>query len=426
MSRPSRLYKKLEPTQSLFTVYSTTTNELDLDDDSIRSVTIHRGSATPGTGPDAHTIEVESNEFHYGRTTGNQITCELTDYGRLFIAQKIGASPTRIQTRFAGRVGKLTTEDTGGWWIYGKKSILLGASANAQFSVLDNDVSAEAGLNLAKALQRRFRPSGLGHPFMSMVPSALYDGSRTSQYGSLVENTTFSGHDDAVTQLAGDSGLYIQTRRNGDVYFHTHRGRWENAVAANDNNEAVPIGRHQAISPAEWEQPSERLRRAHRSRWTSSAGTPETFVVGLDASQPNIPVVLHDMTKFRFSDDFQPIHEALVHWYREQAGYYRVRSLTIDILKLIVSDSDYDHRLARSLLEMEVGDPIYLSTDWVIDLASIHYAVGMQETISPDGWTIELNIANSAEVVGEYGITPRPRIWSQFINQWDEEKQTWH
>lgn len=426
MTRPSRLYKRLKPSQPLFRIFSTTTDELRLDDDSIRSITITRGSSTPGPGPYAHTIEVESNEFHYGRTTGHQITCEMTDYGRSFIAQRIGASPTKIQTRFGGRVGKLTTEDTGGWWIYGKTTVLFGASAHAQFSVLDGDVSSEAGLNLANALQRRFRPSGLGQPFMQMVPLALYDGGRTSQYGSLVENTTFSGFDDAMTKLAGDTGIYIQTRRNGDVYFDTYRARWEKAVAVNNRNEATPVGRHQAISPAEWEQPSENLRQAHRVRWTNSSGSVESFVVGLDSTQPNIPVVLHDLTAYRFSDDFQPVHEALVHWYREQAGYYRVRSLTIDLLKLISSDAEYDHLLAKYLLEMEVGDPIYLSTDWVIDLASIHYAVGMKETITPDGWDIELNIANSAEVVGEYGVTPNPRIWEQFITEWDEERTAWH
>lgn len=426
MSKPSRLYRKLKPTKQLFRVYSDTTNDLSLDDDSIRSVVIHRGDSTPGTGPYPHTMEIVSNDFHLGAVSGESILCEMTDYGSSLMADMIGANSAEIQCRFTGRIGKLSTEDRGGIGTRGMNTTIMASSAHAQLSLVDKEFTNNANANLGAALQEKQQPGGMGQPITSMLPPAAYHGATREQFGKLAETMTFTGYNDAMTKLCSDTGIYAQTRRDGSMYFYAHEYRWDIARGRIDNGTAVPIARSQAIGPATWEQPNENLRRSHISMWKRPDGGTITYPLGFDSSHPNIPVVEYDMTHVVYENENQPINHALTQWYIERANHYRITSLRIDLLRLITSRYSYDRLLAKVLIEMEVGTPIYLSADWVGDLEGIHFAVGLEESITPDGWDLTINIANSAEVVGKYGVMPLPRIWEQFGYEWEKETQKWH
>ena len=59
--RPSRLYRRLKPTQPLFQF--TTETGTDLRDDYITGVTVHRGAGDPGGGVAASTLEVGLSVF---------------------------------------------------------------------------------------------------------------------------------------------------------------------------------------------------------------------------------------------------------------------------------------------------------------------------------------------------------------------------
>lgn len=426
MSRTSRLYRKLKPTQPLFRVYSTSTSDLVLNDHSIRSITIHRGDSTPGTGPYPHTLELVSNEFHLGAISGNSIICDMTTYGKNLMAEMIGSVPSEVQRRFTGRIGKLSTDDRGGHGTHGMNTTITAVSAHAQLSLVDMEFTNYANANLGAALQEKQQPGGLGQPITSMLPPAEYHGEAREQFGKLAEPMTFSGYSDAMTKLCSDTGIYAQTRRDGSMYFYAHEYRWDAALGRINNGTAVPIARSQAIGPATWEQPNENLRRAHISIWKRPDGGTITYPLGVDSAHRNIPVVEYDMTHVVYENENQPINYALTQWYIERANHYRITSLRIDLLRLITSRYSYDRLLAKVLIEMEVGTPIYLSADWVGDLEGIHFAVGLEESITPDGWDLTINIANSAEVVGKYGVMPLPRIWEQFGYEWEKETQKWH
>jgi hypothetical protein len=83
-------------------------------------------------------------------------------------------------------------------------------------------------------------------------------------------------------------------------------------------------------------------------------------------------------------------------------------------------------RPGTRLLVLEAGSPIYLSGDWHHQLQGIHFAVGITETITGAGWTLNLELAPSYHVVGSISPTVPARVWDSATYAWSAESRTWN
>lgn len=407
-TRPGRLYRKLKPTLPLFRF--TTEIGTYLDDDAITGVTIQRGSASPDGGITPTTLEISLSGFA-AIQTGNHCELNLTTTGANLLNELVGASASLVQERFYGRIGKQTVDDRGPR----RRTTMLAASWAAQLGKVQKGWAPPVGTNVGDVIAELMTATAL--PRLSapvrMAPA--------DQYGSVHEQQstqTFSDFNRWSTAL----GITVRETRAGRHQLLTHPWRWQSAL--DGLGSSVPVIRAQALAPATWEQANGSIPRNQRLTWGSGNGTNSATWGQVD--DPTALVVDHDLTHARFNNEAQVRAEGARLRASEWTTSYSIPSVTIDLLHLITSTNQYDRDQASRLLTMQVGDPVYFSGDWPIQLRGIHFATGLTENISGSGWNLTLSLSESHRVVGEISPTVPARVWDSATYPWDDESRTWN
>lgn len=410
----SRLWRKLGVTQPLVRVWNNA--GLDLNDHVIQSIKISRGSSEPEDGIHTPTAEVAVNTFDEVRSD-EKFRIDLTAYATNLISELCGADRDKIRPRFYGRIGRETVTDI---TTRKRRMTLYAASWDAQLRNIKTKYTPSYNENVASFLIRTAAAPGSGLPSRPEWTRPATG----EQYGYVrrtdEEPVTYS---EAIDKWAKDIGLYVQTRRDGSNRILTHELRWQWALDRLQTE--MPITRSHAVSPATWEQPSADIPKSHRVLWSNTDGD-QAGSWGWNVENPNMPVEIHDMSHVRWwTNEFQPKASGRTYQQRNMLTQYRLPSITFDILRLLTSSSHPQRRQAAQLISLEPGDPVFLSGDWHLQLRGIHFAVGIEESITPDGWEITLNLADSREVVGEASPRVPPRTWESAQFQWMNASGTW-
>lgn len=418
----SRLWRKLGLTGNLINVWSEDFPDLNINDSNIKSITINRGSGTVGLQD--HTIEINTST-NRGLITGSPMHCDITQHGLNRLNTLTGAVSS-IKPRFYGRCGRQKIDDYGGNDGSQWKTSFWGSKWQSQLANSDrvgNQISGQSVLYLMNHFLNR---SDGTDPTFKWMPKPVF-ASPSIDYGIMVNDYDLGEAKIPYSDFAGkylsDPGYYVQNTRAGMDRVMTLEYRWNLALERLET--WLPLTRSQVLSPTAWGQPNEDFARNHATTWRESDGL-KTSMVGPDINDVRISVVEHDLSYIEYSNNWQPRHLGYLSYGAERIDSgWRMESVDIDLLHLIDSPSIAHHRQANQLLSMEMGDPIFLSGDWYPALTGIHYAVGITEKITPDEWTISLDLEPSIAAVGEWTQPVPARTWESAAFPWDEATWAW-
>lgn len=406
MAKPSRLWKRLGATYPLFSVWNQ--HGLSANDHTVKSIKISRGADGPEGGVHPPTLSVDTTFLEQVRS-GERIQVDLTTHGTNRLAALVGADPAKVRRRFYGRIGRQTVNDVDPTH---QQTTFNAAGWEAQLK----HIKALRGYFAGEAVSEIVRKLAYGQPVgLPYLPQWVFPAS-DDQYGYAAKQSTESiTYANDIDKWTTDIGLYVQTRRDGTCYVLPHQYRWDKALALLNGGTHHPFTRSNAVSPATWEQPAENMPVRHRVYWNDSDG--ETyFTWGADTSTP---ITEYDMRHVRWlANQNQPMQTGRAYFHRNVPPRYNLPSLTFDVLMLANSPHISHRDQARELLELEVGDPVFLSNDWYQQLRGVMFAVGIEESITPDGWEITLNLAGSREVVGEVSPDVQGRTWEAAGYPW--------
>lgn len=410
MKKPLRLYRTLRPTAPLFEF--TVTDGTRLTDENLQSITIKRGKANRGGGVHPSTAEVATNVFGSVRT-GLSCTVALTPEGVARLTGLTGAG-TGIRTRFSGRIGRQTVEDTAGH----RQTTFLAASWSAQLlrDQTVHTIRAALSASVHSAIIQLMTPPGL--PLAAPVRMAPVE-----QHGTVHTAPEPGTYSDLIGKFTTDLGILVRETRDGNRQILTHALRRDRALAAMAT--APTLTRSQVLSPATWEQANDSMPRNYRVLYMDAANTLVTATYG-NPDSPATERVDVDMSHIKFATDTsQPAMEGFGRRAADWQSSYAVPSITVDLLALVSSPYQMHRAQAARLLSMEVGDPVYLSGDWYAQLQGIHYAEALNETITPDSWTMELALIPAHVAVGEVSPPVPARTWEAAANPWSADTRTW-
>lgn len=426
MSKPSRLWRKLGATQPIFTGWSETADDLAMNDEDIKSITITRGSSGATFGPQTHTLEVDTIR-PYREHTDEPLHLDLTAHGAERIAALTGASTSTITPRYFGRIGRQIVDDYGGGYDLSKWHVSLYCSKwQSQLANSDRLGNQISGGSVHYLMDHFMNPS-IDASFMPYMPPAVFT-SPAGDYGTMINDYDLATAKIPFSSFAGSyltaPGYYVQNTRTGADRVMTIDYRWNSAT--NQLGTALPLTRSQVLAPTQWDQPRQDTPGNHLVTWTGPSGARHK-TVGPDPSDARIPVTEHDLSYIRYSDESQPVRLAASAYGAERNDKgYRLPSVTIDLLTLISSPVKADQIQAKQLVSMEMGDPVFLSGDWFRYLGGIVFATGIKETITADKWEIELSLAPSYETTGYTTPDVPARAWDSARIAWDTETREWN
>lgn len=408
MSAP-RLYRKLKPTSPVFEF--TVADGTRLTDGQIASITIKRGKTGRGGGIHPATAEVSTSVFGAVRTG---LTCgvSLTTYGAAHVAGLSGANSAAITARFSGRIGRQTVADTGKT----QQTTFLAASWSAQLPRDKTIQTVRAGESVHAVIQRIMTPPKLALPLPVRMAAI-------AQHGTVFTAPEPGTYSDLIDRYTTDLGILVRETRIGGRQIMTHGFRRDRALASLPTTPTLT--RSQALSPATWEQANDVQPRNYRLTYVNAANTVVGSTYG-DADSTTSEVADVDMSHIKFATDItQPTMEAYGRRAGDWQSSYAIPSITVDLLALLTSPYSMHRAQAARLLSMEHGDAVYLSGDWYGQLQGIHYAEQLDETITPNSWSMEIALVPAHVAIGEISPAVPPRTWEAANNTWGEETRTW-
>lgn len=425
MSKVSRLWRRLGLTAPLFNVWSEEDPEFQMTDHDLKSITINRGSANGGFGEQDHTLEVNSSVYR-SVSTGYPIHCDLTGSGAQRLVDLVGGSTDSIRKRYFGRIGRQSVDDAGG--IADVEKWHTNFYASKWQSQLRNSDRVGNQINGERVMY-------LFEHFMFPTVSALdylpdpEFPNHWSHYGVMINDLELGAAKIPYSQFAARyfeaPGYYVKNMRAGQDRVMTIDRRWTEALDRLESH--YPLLRSQVLTTAQWDQPNEDRPSNHTVIYRDTDGNLLRRTRGPDTNDVRIPLKEHDVSYIGWAIIDQPTRMLTVRYSRERTDTgYRVPTLEIDLLPLIDSDSIPDRAQARQLLQLEMGDPVFLSNDWHHQLRGIHFANGITEKITPDSWTITLSLIPSIAVVGYWPIPVTPVTWDSARIWWENATNTWN
>lgn len=401
----TRLWRKTGAVDNLFEFsYGSTV----LTDKNISSIVIHRGG---GEGITPSTAEVQTNVYA-SVAAGDMCAVSLSTYGNALINSIAGDSGTTRVPRFKGRIGQQTIDDRG----KRQYTTYRAASQSAQLPAIKYARNFAAGTLVRDVIRDLLNPPSLpAYTWANQAP--------TADFGTLkaaINGATFA---DTMGKVTADLGILSRETRAGGIQLQTHAYR--DLKARESLGSKVPLSRSQGLAPAVWEQGNETRPRNYLLKYWNTAGQLVQQIYG-DVADTLAEVIELDMSHVVFSNTAQPAQEAFARRAREWLTAYTLPKVTVDLLALLSSKNAYDHLQAVNMLNLQVGEPVYLSDDWHSNLQGIQYAEEITETITPDAWTLELSLAPSQEVTGYTSPDVPARTWDQANYPWNEETRTWN
>lgn len=412
----SRLQRILDPIvgygTNIFALNISDTGSFNHSD--TQSITITRGSSSRATGYVPATIEATTVGRHDGYSTGSPITVHLRDVHVDRLATYVGTTADKIVDRYVGRAGAVSVDDRG----TRVSTTFTGVSWMAQLPHSPRHVTPTAGELLPDVLERL---TYMDDPVRGTHLIPRVNGAQLQHHAA----GTPMLYPTALGDLADDIGIVMHEQRNGDTvaWGHKHREWW----AANQLPQQWPLMRHQALAPAKYEQMGERPAPPVDYTAYITDGTLRTRSV--EAPNHTGETVIReqiDWTRWRMADlDNQLYREAWARTHALSTSLYSMPTVSIDMLLLLKLGTEYTKRIARQILTLEAGDPVYLSGDWPAQLRGVHFAEGVKETITPNEWRFDLSLIPHALGAGTPTPVVPPLAWDSFTTAWDAETRTW-
>lgn len=412
--KPGRLHRAFAPITGTLPLFTVNFGSYSVNDTGIHSIVINRGAQGRNVGHNPSTCEVSVTGRRDDFLTGSLLRVVIPTGVAGLIGGFVGAGAADILTRFRGRLGAIGIDDTGRKFT----TTVTGSSYLTQMNYSPASFTPRAQQSLVSILRD-----------MAKADEPIRGIDFNSQLG-LTNIVQFQAGEPMLFQdgkdtYAADIGILLQERRDGSTRAWSHESRKANVLAALPFQ--WPLMRNQAIAPGHYEQANERPARRVQFEITNSAGGVATRTA--EISNPTGELVETEKVDWSIFQtaalDNQLENEAYARVYGSSARLYTLPTVKVDMLALIKVASEYSKRIARQILLLEVGEPIFLSGDWPTRLRGVHFADGIKETITPDEWSFELSLIPHAAAVGSVSPDVPAKAWDSAIKAWNEETQEW-
>ncbi|MDE9365481.1 hypothetical protein PZ938_07675 [Luteipulveratus sp. YIM 133132] len=400
----SRMWRRLGATESLFYFYSAQHGAIR--DDRLCSITLTRGSDVPvGLSNNLLSVKVRGALDSVG-TDNTEAYLVLTDYAMGLLSPRIGAGPGGINAapmsaRWSGRIAGQTVTDTG----------------TGREPVWSTEIAGTDWLSLLPALEGKATMTKTGDTqLLAMYRSLLANtGLRLASLdarGSLFHHLRWISTDpaskdfDSSTVLGhflADLGYLMRTRRDSipqvisTDYQASRQAGWKVWCP-------LPLQRSQCLAPVSWSQPVTLPRRLqYLNRDTANENVTYTSTITVGTPSTKLASWPTEVLDFRDVYVYGSLTDAMVaRASRAASDRYIVRSVRVDVLALFESPDLADRQQLAQLLLLDAGDPITLGYDWPVYVRRVYFASRITETITPDGWTLDIDLTPGNHITGQH------------------------
>lgn len=320
-----------------------------------------------------------------------------------------------------------------GWVTHTVAATIEGAPGYARtFVITSSALSAGQGFYVRNMSVTKGRPYGtLEHAALTLLrpswaPFAEVDWNGDTE--AWPELPAGESHDpltaaDLISTLS--SRLYgLSDDRLGN--FRVSALNYMKADAANAAISAWPLARAHVLAPTTWDQPS-----TYPTEYRITLLDPFGNIDEIITAPGGIPtgetrIVDQDWTEIvQTTDQWRRIHG--VRWETFQTAW-RLPQIDIRLDHLIASPYEAHRRAAGMLLRLNVADPVALAGDWPGYIDGIHIVTSLEETITPDAWTLTIGLKDYRSLDGGSQFPIKPRTWAQAgTRTWDDAgAATWN
>lgn len=395
-------------------------NDNLFDDDSLQNVTIRHGSAGPEASHAVPTIEFSING-RIGEFRNERLSLKLNPTLANRYAAYSGGSiaAASLIDRFTGRGASRTVEDRGP---NDQTTTITGSNWASLLKGARRTITPVVGERTSDLLTR-----ALNHPSMgNRITTTFSTSADFDRVQGEVKPATIS---EIVSKYGTDLGIHLQQERSGTIEILPLTRR-RALMLAQLEQYRWPILRSEGISPASWAQPTEQADTQYVLEWATANGSEYSLPWPLPAGVT--PFMLkEESVEWRHVTRDSGNDELLMTALTITTNLPRTEldSLTIDLIYLLSSGNPYHQRIAAQLLALNEGDAVFLSRDWLPQIRGPYFAQEITETISPDEWTLTLNLSHARKVLGLYDrdIPEVPaRVWESARLAWGETNSTWN
>lgn len=401
MTRPSKLYKRLGLTGPTDRLVNVTAGSHMLSDN-VHSISINRGGADLSTY-NPSTITVETPENVLPHEAGQDLNVTLTSEALALIATATGQDPADLEWRYRGRIATMTAHDRkrfkgdpAAW----RGTTIVGTGWGSLYDHSPDVITPTGGMTLEAAAQALFLPS--------WAPFATLDwNGDTEEWPAPEPGETHDPINASDLLRILSSRLYML----GDTRQGHFRVSALNYLQADAETAAVytwPLARAHVLEPATWDQPST-YPAEYRITLLDPFGNIDVIITNPPSGQTRI--IDQDWTQIvQTTQQWRRIHGK--RWESFQA-HWRIPSVTIRLDHLISSEYEAHRRAAGMLLRLNEGDPVPLAGDWPSAIDGIHMVTSLEETITPDAWSLTVGLNDYRVVAGGDQFDIKPRTWAQ-------------
>ena len=421
MSRrvPGRLHRMLSPNGA--PLFELKVGDHTFTDDTLHSITIHRGTSGPRESSTPSTIEFEVTANHIPFFYNSPIELRLS----LALAQRIAADSAgthddnSLRWRFNGRGANQSITDirTGL-----QQTTATGTSWAALLFNAARLVPVQPDELICNLLER-----ALSHPaYLYQVRPAFALYSDFDRVQGPVESMPFQ---DVISKYGTGLGVDVQYRRGGETHL-VPLVRKREILFQRLNTFRWPVLRSEVLSPASWHQPLETASEQYVWKYATANGSEYETVwpipVGLDQTRLRRTEVDWRHATYA-TENYRHLMDALTITANQRRT--SLNTVSFDLLHLITSDNPYHRRIASHLIALEAGDPVYFSGDWLPIVRGAYFAQEITETITGQEWTMQLTLSHARNVVGLYE-NEEPTVdaiaWDSAAADWDSADTTWN
>lgn len=400
-TRPRRLYRILSDLPK--PLFQVETDTFTVQDDQILGISInHGGSIDTGLAPS--TAEFETLRPSWVQS-GDDVKITLNSAAASAIAALTGVPAIRFRTRFTGRIGRQVNDETA----RRMTGTFAAASWSAQLSRIPRSNWEDAGTPIQHVIRRL------------VTPQIIAEKINFVSYGDFEVTAEDQADVSDIGLYTSELGVLLRDTRDGDLEAWS-LPYWESWSRGRVNLE-LPLTRSEALSPAKWQQPNESMPHRQRIEFIDTNG--ELRASSRGGTLENITDE-HDWTHIRFlSESWDTRLGALVA--QNYDRLFRIPSIEVDILHLLASPREYHRRQAGQLLALNRGDTVNLSGDWHPYIRGAHIAIGIDEQITNNSWTMRLSLTPWRTIFGGLSSPDVPALlWDQISGTWDDAEGTWN
>lgn len=413
MKKPSRLYRTFDRFGPRWGMFEVTAGDRTFTDDDITEITITRGNSSPHPSFTPSTMEIGFvGAISIPRDT--DLTCNLVPQLASGLSADTPHHGATVLRRFRGRKALSTTDDR--TWRSGEPGRW------------NTTITASSWSALIKRASRGMSPFGksgsavvtaLRHPDLEQFYSVSY--SSLTDFDSMAERDPNLTTAEMIEKYGDKLHTLIQHKRDGDIRVISNVARRDEVMSPGP---VWTLLRSHTLSPAKWSAPSESATTKYGVRYTTEGGVPYTQpwplpLAGIVALREETIDLEHIVSgpDFRSRDILANAVNNYENWSR-----LGVESVTIDLGLLWRRRDPSSVRTIVEALRLEEGTPVHLGADWPVAVRGPYFANQITEKITPDEWTITLDLFHARYVVGlgdDDLPTPQPITW-------DASNRTWH